>query len=393
MTAAVERELNSRERILSLAAIISTSFGVGISFGVGFPLTALTFEHWGQPSWMIGLAGSVPGLAILLIVPIAPRMIAWMGPVNAIASGCVIGAAGFLALGVFQSPWAWIAIRLLMSAGFAIPWLAGETWINSVSLEATRGRVIAVYAIGFFSGYAIGPIFLQVLGLVGPGPFIAGAVLTILSGLPIVFGRKLAPSFVHDGAHNVISAFWSSPGIMVSGFIGGFSEITILSLIPNVALAADWTQDAALALVTITTIGGVALQFPLGWLSDKTSRFTLTIWSIVIFILLALALPYALQNTAAAVVIAFMIGGVILGFYALGLATIGDRDQEGDLAAVNAAYIIMYQCGSLFGPMLAGIAMTGQPIRGFVTIVISVMVVAGILLTWLEYRDRDVLRR
>lgn len=388
MTAAVERELNSRERILSLAAIISTSFGVGISFGVGFPLTALTFELWGQPSWMIGLAGAAPGLAILLILPIAPRIITRMGPVNAIVSGCVIGALGFLALGLFQSPWAWIVIRLVMSAGFAVPWLAGETWINSVSREETRGRVIAVYAIGFFSGYAIGPVFLQVLGLVGPGPFIAGAVLTIISGLPIVFGRKLAPVFIHDGAHNVITAFWSSPGVMVSGFIGGFSEITILSLIPNVALAAGWTLDAALALVTITTVGGVALQFPLGWLSDKMSRFVLTISSIVIFILLALALPSALQNTFAAVVTAFLIGGVILGFYALGLATIGDRDGEGDLAAVNAAYIIMYQCGSLVGPIFAGIAMTDNPIQGFVTIVIAVMAVAGALLIALEFKDR-----
>ncbi len=393
MSAITEREFSSRERILSLAAIISTSFGVGISFGVGFPLTALTFELWGQPSWMIGLAGAVPGLAILLVLPIAPRLITKIGPVTAIASGCIIGALGFLALGLFQSPWAWIAIRLIMSAGFAVPWLAGETWINSVSQEETRGRVIAIYAIGFFSGYAIGPIFLQVLGLVGPGPFIAGAVLTIISGLPIVFGRKLAPDFIHDDAHNVVSAFLSAPSVMVSGFIGGFSEVTILSLIPNVALAAGWAQDAALALVTITTIGGVALQFPLGWLSDKMSRFVLTISSIGIFILLALALPLALQNTIAAIVTAFLIGGVILGFYALGLATIGERDGEGDLAAVNAAYIVMYQCGALVGPIFAGIAMTDHPIRGFVVIVIAVMAIAGALLIGLEFKERRGQRR
>ncbi|CCB64519.1 MULTISPECIES: MFS transporter [unclassified Hyphomicrobium] len=393
MSAVTEREFSSRERILSLAAIISTSFGVGISFGVGFPLTALTFELWGQPNWLIGLAGAVPGLAILLVLPIAPRLITKIGPVNAIASGCIIGALGFLALGLFQSPWAWIATRLIMSAGFAVPWLAGETWINSVSKEETRGRVIAVYAIGFFSGYAIGPIFLQVLGLVGPGPFIAGAALTILSGLPIVFGRKLAPDFIHDDAHNIVTAFWSAPGVMISGFIGGFSEVTILSLIPNVALAAGWSQDAALALVTVTTVGGVALQFPLGWLSDKTSRFALTISSVGIFILLALALPLALQNTIAAVVTAFLIGGVILGFYALGLATIGERDGEGDLAAVNAAYIVMYQCGSLVGPIFAGIAMTDHPIQGFVVIVIAVMAIAGALMIRVECKDRRNQRR
>ncbi len=388
MASAIDREFSARERSLSLAAIISTASGVGISFGVGFPLTALTFELWHQPSWLIGLAGAVPGLAVLLILPIAPRVIAWCGPVPAIVSGCMIGSLGFLALGIFQSPWAWIVIRLLMSAGFAIPWLAGETWINAVSQEETRGRVIAIYGIGFFSGYAIGPVFLQLLGIVGPAPFIAGALLTALSGLPIIFGRRLAPAFCHDGAHRIISAFAIVPTAMVSAFIGGFSEVTILSLIPNVALAAGWARDSALALLTITTIGGVALQFPLGWLSDKMSRFILTIGSIGLFILLALALPWALGSTIASVIAAFMIGGVILGFYSLGLAIVGERVKAGDLAAVNAAYIIMYQCGSLIGPACAGIAMTDHPVRGFVEIVIAIMLISAVALVAFEFRDR-----
>ncbi|MFT3730299.1 MAG: MFS transporter [Hyphomicrobium sp.] len=389
MAAVAEREFSARDRFLSLAAIMSTAFGVGISFGIGFPLTALTFEMWDQPKWMIGLAGAVPGLAVLLTLPIAPRVIAWCGPVAAIMSGCMIGSLGFLALGIFQSPWAWIAIRLLMSAGFAVPWLAGETWINSVSLHETRGRVIAIYAISFFSGYAIGPVFLQVLGLVGSAPFLAGALLTAASGLPIIFGRRLAPPFTHTGgADRILSAFAIVPSAMVSAFIGGFSEITILSLIPNVALAAGWSETPALGLLTITTIGGVVLQFPLGWLSDKMSRFVLTTSSIGLFMLLALALPWVLESTVASVVTCFLIGGVILGFYSLGLADVGQRVKAGDLAAVNAAYIIMYQGGSLVGPACAGIAMTDRPVQGFVAIVIITMALAALALAWIEIRAR-----
>ena len=93
------------------------------------------------------------------------------GPVAAIAGGCLVGRLGFLALYAFQSPWAWIAIRVLMSAGFALPWLAGETWINTVSREETRGRVIAIYTMAFFAGFSLGPIILQAFGLVGSGRF------------------------------------------------------------------------------------------------------------------------------------------------------------------------------------------------------------------------------
>ena len=120
-----EMTFTPRQRGLSLAAVIAASFGVGLSFGVGFPLTALTFEAWHQPKWMIGLAGASPAIAVLVALPIMPSLVARLGAVTAIAGGCLAGAVGFLALYAFQSPWAWIAIRLLMSAGFALPWLAG----------------------------------------------------------------------------------------------------------------------------------------------------------------------------------------------------------------------------------------------------------------------------
>lgn len=388
MASTIESGLNARQRLLSLAAVCSTSFGVGISFGIGFPLTSLTFEIWGQPSWMIGLAGAAPAIAVLLTIPIAPRVIARFGPVPAIACGCFAGAFGFLALALFQSPWAWIAIRILMSAGFAMPWLAGETWINSVTREETRGRVIAIYAMAFFTGYAVGPVLLQALGLVRPWPFLAAALVTGFSGLPIIIGRRLAPAIDHDGTCNVASALRMSPVAMVAAFIGGFSEITILSLIPNVALAAGWSQSPALALLTITTIGGIALQFPIGWLSDLVSRFALMVASVIIFIALALALPFALTNTIAACVTAFLIGGVILGFYALGLAIIGERVTGGGLAAANAAFIIMYQLGGLIGPLCAGIAMTNNAVHGFVAIVVVTMVITGAALLVFDRIER-----
>jgi MFS family permease len=388
MASTIDAEITERQRLWSLAAVCSTSFGTGISFGISFPLTSLTFEAWNQPSWMIGLAGAAPPFAILLALPIASRFIAKVGAVPAIAGGCLIGALGFLALALFQSPWAWIAIRVLMSAGFAMPWLVGETWINSVSREETRGRIIAVYAMLFFTGYAVGPVLLQALGLDGPLPFLAAAVVTGLSCLPVVLGRRLAPPIEHDTDGNVVAALRMAPVAMVAAFIGGFAEITVLSLIPNVALAAGWSQYTALALLTVTTIGGIVLQYPIGWLSDSVSRFAMIIASVVVFIALALALPSALADPFAGYVTAFLMGGVILGFYTLGLAIIGERVSASGLAAVNAAFIIMYQLGALVGPLCAGMAMMDDAVHGFVTIVIVTMVITGTALLLFNRMER-----
>ena len=384
----LELVFTSRQRGLSLAAVIAASFGVGLSFGIGFPLTALTFEAWQQPNWMIGLAGAIPAIAVLFPLPILPRLVARLGAVAAIAGGCLAGAVGFLALYAFPLPWAWIGIRLLMSAGFALPWLAGETWINTVAREETRGRVIAIYAIAFFSGFSAGPIILQTLGLSGFWPFLVGAAGTAIAGVPILLARRLAPEFCHDGSRSFASAMGLAPVAMAGAFIGGFAEISNLSLIPNVALAAGLSPDSALWLLSTMTAGGVALQFPIGWLSDKVSRFTVTIALAIVFIVLALALPMALTTPLAAIVVAFLIGGVILGFYTVGLAIIGEHVGANDLAAANAAFLVMYQAGAIVGPFVAGIAMTTSPVTGFVATVVTLMAVSGIVLLVLERNGR-----
>ena len=384
----LELVFTSRQRGLSLAAVIAASFGVGLSFGIGFPLTALTFETWQQPNWIIGLAGAIPAIAVLIALPILPRLVARLGAVAAIAGGCLAGAVGFLALYAFPLPWAWIGIRLLMSAGFALPWLAGETWINTVAREETRGRVIAIYAIAFFSGFSAGPIILQTLGLSGFWPFLVGAAGTAIAGVPILLARRLAPEFCHDGSRSFASAMGLAPVAMAGAFIGGFAEISNLSLIPNVALAAGLSPDSALWLLSTMTAGGVALQFPIGWLSDKVSRFTVTIALAIVFIVLALALPMALTTPLAAIVVAFLIGGVILGFYTVGLAIIGEHVGANDLAAANAAFLVMYQAGAIVGPFVAGIAMTTSPVTGFVATVVTLMAVSGFVLLVLERNGR-----
>jgi hypothetical protein len=275
-----------------------------------------------------------------------------------------------------------------MSVGFALPWLAGETWINSVSVEATRGRVIAVYAIAFFLGFSIGPLTLQTIGLMGLWPFLAGAIGTGVACIPILLARRLAPEFCHDGSRNLLSAFWLTPAAMSAAFIGGFAEISNLSLIPNVALEAGLSQHDALSLLSVMTLGGIFLQFPIGWLSDKVSRFAVTVALALAFIVLVLTLPLVLTTPLAARTVTFLLGGVILGFYTLGLAVVGERVGANDLAAANAAFLVMYQAGSILGPLAAGVAMTMAPVTGFVATMVGVMIVCILAVVLLERRER-----
>lgn len=372
---------SDRDRILSLAAVTMAAFGVGMSFGISFPLTSLTLEAWATPHWLIGIAGAAPSLAVLLVLPFLPRVVARWGVVRAIGLGCLFGAAGFYALSQFTSAWAWIVIRFIMSAGLALPWLAGETWINMVTKGSMRGRVIAIYAIAFFSGYSVGPVVLDAVGLTGAAPFAAGALSMALAGLPIVLAAHLAPD-VSDtqSSRGVLAVSRMVPWGMAGGFIGGFAEMSYLSLLPNVSLAGGVSTSEALGIMSTMTLGGVAIQFAIGWLADTSAKPRLMIVLTIIFIALSLVLPLTFSYPLAARIVAFATGGIILGFYTLGLAIVGDVVPPRDLSAASAGFLIMYQIGAILGPAMAGAAMTACPVGGFVATMSGFMVAVAAVL-------------
>jgi hypothetical protein len=62
----------------------------------------------------------------------------------------------------------------------------------------------------------------------------------------------------------------------------------------------------------------------------------------------------------------FVWGGVMMGMYTLALIEIGGRFKGPQLAAANAAYIIMHSVGYLCGPVLAGNAMDFIPPQGLI---------------------------
>lgn len=381
------REMSDRDRALSLTAVILAAFGVGLSFGIGYPLTSLTLEHWHTPEWMIGLAGAAPSFGVLLVLPFMPPFVARLGVVRAISLGCLVGATGYLALALFEDAGSWMVIRLLMSAGLALPWLAGETWINVVTREETRGRVISIYAIAFFSGYSAGSLILDRIGLIGPLPFVAGAASMALAGFPILLAARLAPDVSRPGkARRFLSVLLLAPAGMAGGFIGGFAETSYLALLPNVAIAGGLNQAEALWLLSLLTIGGVALQFAIGWLADKAPRMRVTLALAAVFIALTLALPFWLAVPFAAASTAFLLGGVILGFYTLGLAIVGEAVGPGDLVAANAAFLVMYQVGAILGPAAAGAAMMASPVDGFAWTLAAAMAMAVFLLGILPKR-------
>lgn len=370
MSVATALDLTPRQRFLSIAAVVASTIGVGISYGIGYPITALTFEQWGAPTWLNGLVGSAPALAILLCLPFFPRLVGYLGTIRAMALGCVLVGSGFLLMPLFPSPEAWLILRFIMGAGIALPWLVGETWINTVADDRIRGRMLALYAIALFSGFAAGPFILDQVGIVGWTPFVIGAAGILLAVVPIIAAAALAPSMPEHPDTGVFGAFLLAPVAMVAGVVGGLLELGHFALLPIYALQNGATEDQALRLLTLFMVGGIALQLVVGWLADRASARVVLIGGAFLFAAIATTLPLTADpvwRTAAV----FVMGGLGIGFYTLGLTFIGQKVPVHDLAVANAAFLITYQVGAMVGPSIGGVAMGLWQPHGFVVAMVA----------------------
>ena len=361
----------------SLMAVILSCFGVGIAFGLGYPLTAMALEARGEPPWVVGLAGAAPSLAILMLLPILPYAVARIRPATAIILGCSCCAAAYGSLYFLEHTVAWIALRFLMGATIALPWIVGETWVNHIAGDTHRARVISFYAVSFFSGFALGPLLLEYFGATGPWAFIVGALGALLAAVPIYFARDLAPDLAHEPATGLIGGMRLAPAAMAGAFLGGFLETSHFALLPNVAMAGGLDEGAALRLLTALIVGGLVTQYTLGWIADRTSRKKLLMSLGIIYAILIALFPLVLGKPMLALLLIFLLGTAVIGFYMLGLAMLGQDVEPSQLATANAAFILMYTTGGIVGPAISGAAMSTEPIVGFVV----VTAVASLLLT------------
>src|SRR5882762_5688916 len=78
VTRAALRRVELEQR-LSLAAVFSARFGVGLIFGFQPPLMALVLQRGGASSLEIGAVTSISTLAVMLCGPLYPGAIARLG--------------------------------------------------------------------------------------------------------------------------------------------------------------------------------------------------------------------------------------------------------------------------------------------------------------------------
>jgi MFS family permease len=345
------------------------------------PLLLLMLKQAGVSNTVAGLFAATTWLGIFIITPFASGLVRWIGRRRALwlASGLpLLTVLGFLTT---RSLPAWFVLELLASVAGGLRWVLAESFIAEFAPPQQRGRLIGAYATLIGSTMVIGPALVAWLGV--DSPHALWAVLAMLVvGFTWTFLIPRVP--VADDAESAsvgVRGLWHAvvahPVVMLAGFVGGFFEMGLGSVLPLYGLSLGLGAGAAALLLAVSGFGGTVFAIPAGMLADRFAdpargRHRLMLW-LVALLVAAAATGFAVSAVPLLVWPIALVWGAAGGtLYTLTMLDIGSRERGITLVNSTSVLVLTYTLGALVASSCAGALLDWSPGVWFPAVLLGV---------------------
>ena len=348
-----------------LAAVFSSCLGVGLIFGFQPPLIALVLSRGGASNFAIGAVTAASLIAVILLGPLYPSVMARLGLKRSVVAGVTVGALILVIMPAWPGVGSWLILRCLTGCALGLTWIASEVWMNNVSGADARGTVMGIYGTVFSIGTMAGPALLELTGTRGWQPFAIGAMVLLVTLLPLVVLRQVkSEPQAFTPMRELGGAIRGAPIIMLAALVAGLVESAELTLLPLFGLHAGFADREALLLVTVFVAGNVVLQAPIGVLADRFGRRPMLGICAALSGVGPLLLQPWISTPALLWPLLFIWGGTLYAFYSQGIALLGGAFASSELPTANTVFVMVYCLGGVIGPSVGGIAMDAWPHHG-----------------------------
>ena len=347
--------------VLFLCALI-----IGIKLGTLIPLLSLILESQGYSNTQIGINVIAQPIATILFVRVTPLIIHKYGLSRSIIAAQFVTVILYFAFPIFSGLTAWFAIRFLIGFAGALAWNAFDTWMLSMADDTNRGKIITIYNLVFVAGFALGPVMLSYTGIEGWLPFIVIASLSFCATIPLMVLETNSPELPTHSSMPVLLTVIAAPTIFGAALLVGLEDIMFVAFFPIFLIQNNLTQELALQYVTIALVGGLMFQPFVGYLLDKyNKRLILNVLVIITFIS-PIMMSINLSNFYTCILFLVLWGGASSSIFICALTMLGERYSASEIAGATAILVMVFECGSVVGPIVGGRAMDMLGPNGFI---------------------------
>jgi MFS family permease len=369
--------------------LISTAM-IMLGAGVLGSLLPLRFSAMGLSPGAIGLIATAEALGFLVGCLYAHKIIAPVGLERAYGAFAGMKAVAILSL-YFARGGAVLALLRFMiglnAAGLAI---IVESWLNALVPNEQRGRVLTMYVLVYGLFYGAGQLAGQNLNVKGPEFLLIAGISTTLALVPMVGIDVRAPTLPHRVKLEILKALRTSPASVLACLLNGLILTGFFTVGPLFGVRIGFDQQHVVLLMACVSLGGLFLQWPIGYFSDKVDRLHALIGLGAAVIAIAAALVTVDRRTPFALIgVMFAVfGGVAESLYAVGVAHANDRADKTDYVALSSTLLFTWALGAAIGPTTGTYAIQLISPSAFFSYVIALTTLFTAFALWRLYRRK-----
>jgi MFS family permease len=331
--------------------LISTAL---IMLGSGFlgTLLPLRFSAMGLSDGVIGLIATAEAFGFLVGCLYAHKVIAPVGLERAYATFAGLKSVAILCLYFADSVPTLALLRFLIGVNAAGLAIIVESWLNALVPNEQRGRVLTIYVLVYGLFFGVGQLFSQSLNVRGPELLLIAGISTTLALVPMVAIDVRAPVLPGRVTLDILKALRTSPVSVTACLLNGLILTAFTTVGPLFGARVGFDQQRIVLLMACVSLGGLFLQWPIGYFSDKVDRLHALIGLGLGILAVAAPLAWANQHLPFAwlALLFGIFGGLAESLYAVGVAHANDRAVATDYVALSSTLLFVWALGSAVGP-------------------------------------------
>ncbi|TKT81400.1 MFS transporter [Aquamicrobium sp. LC103] len=326
--------------------------------GLQGTLIALRGAQEGFSPFLIGFMGASYFAGFFFGCMVITHMLRAVGHIRVFAALAAIAASMTLMLVLVVDPVVWIVLRFIVGFCFSGLFTVMESWINSGIGNEGRARALAVYRIIDLGSVTLSQFMIPLFGTDGFVIFGVMAIMITLSLVPVSLGDRSNPQPPSEVALDVWGVWRLSPVACAASLVAGLTNSAFRLVGPIYAQGIGLSVSDVAIFISLGVIGGVALQYPLGSLSDRWDRRMVLLISsgcaMVTGIVIAL---FAGSDRIANFVLVTIFAAFALPLYSLAAAHANDNAGKGEFVKIAAVLMFFYSIGAVIGPLASSLLM------------------------------------
>jgi MFS family permease len=334
------------------------------------------------PTTVIGLLMSGYYVGFLAGSTLAPKLVARVGHIRVFGALAALASIAILIHAVLVQPLTWGLMRLVSGFAYAGLYVVAESWLNDQASNHTRGRLLSVYMVVSIGGMALGQGLLNVADPAGAGLFMLVSILVSLAVIPMLLSARPGPPFAAPAHVGPRALYRISPLGVVAMFGTVMAHGAFFGMAAVYGRAAGLSVPEISLLIGLWLLGGVAAQWPLGWLSDALDRRRMLTAVTFAAALLAVVAPFQVGRTNLGLALVALYGGLALPMYSLCLAHANDFLEPKQMVQASGTLVLIGGIGASLGPVSVAVMMAAIGPDGFFWWLAAIHAAIGLFALW-----------